>query len=216
MPRFALLALLLFAACDSGGDDDRSALRFVHASPDADLLDVFVGSSAVFETTRFGDVTRYDTLDAGEEEVRVRSSVNARAPLRFVIDFLPDARQTLVAAGVQTEMRPIVLLDSVFTGQPSTAYARIVHAAALADTVHVFFFPEASLPNVPTFPSVRFRQNTGYFDRTPGAYRLQVSTADTTAQLLDEAISLGGGETTTLVLADADSTGDLTLIRIDD
>ncbi len=217
MPRLLLAALFALTACSSGGSDEKTALRFVHASPDADLLDVFVSSSAVFETIRFGDATPYDnTLDAGEQEVRIRSSANNRAPLRFIIDFIPDARQTLVAAGAAAELRPIVLRDSVFTGQAGTAYARIVHAAALSDSVTVFLFPDGSPPGAPLFPALAFRQNTGYLDRTPGAYRLQVTRTQAAAVLLDEVVQLQGGEAPLLVLADAGAAGGLMLVRVDD
>ena len=215
MPRFLLAALFALAACSSGGSDEKTALRFVHASPDADLLDVFVGSSAVFETVRFGNATGYDnTLDAGEQDVRIRSSANTRAPLRFIIDFIPDARQTLVAAGVATELRPIVLRDSVFAGQ-AQANVRLVHAAALSDSVTVFLFPEAGPPGAPLFENLAFRQNTGYLDLAPGTYRLQVTGGQGAGMLLDELVQLQGGTASLVVLADAAAVGGLMLVRVD-
>lgn len=211
---FLLLALAaLAAACSSGGTDAKTSVRFVNASPDADSLNVFIEGSARFPLVRTGTATDYDadvTADVGL--VRVVSVAPAVELLRFSVDFIPDARQTLVAAGPRARIRAIVLRDSVFTaGQP---HVRLVQAAALADTVDVLFYPDGALPFDPTFPAFAFRQNTGYVPFAAGTYRLQVRASDGSA-LLDQLVALAGNAAQTLVLADATASGGMVLIQVD-
>ncbi len=211
----ALLVLALFAACKGSSPDDGD-VRFLHASANTDSLDVVIGNRVVFDALVFGDVTGYEKVQAEEQDVSVRSSQDrSDAPLRFVANLVPNTPQTIIAAGVRRLIRPIVLRDSLFTGS-SAAHVRIVHAVALADSVDVTFAPAASLPALPTFTSVKFRQNTGYLDLAPGTYRLQVSPTGGGGLLLNQDVVVAAGPAHTLVLTDASATGGVALIQADD
>lgn len=217
MRSLLLLVLAVFAAaCSTGGEDATSQVRFIHAAPGADSLDVFIDGSAVFEIVRVGAVTPYEVgIDAGEQPVRIRSSTEALELLRFEVDLIPDGQQTIIAAGARRELRPIVLADDLLAAQPDSAQVRIVHAAALSDSVDVLLTRPAA-DTVAAYPALRFRRNTGFFYAPPGTYRLRVTPAGGTTTLLDESLTLQAGDARTYLLADASVTGGLTIISTDD
>ncbi len=213
----ALLAcLLVVSACSSGGTDTTGLVRFIHAAPDAGVVDVFIRNRAVFETTSFRTVTPYDTTILAEElSFVVRNSTDASdVVLRFVLNVIPEQRQTVVLAGVRSQIAPIVLLDNV-TATADSAQVRLVHAAALAGAVDLYLTAPSETPAAATYAAIRFRQNTGFFAVAPGTYRLVVTPAGDATVLLDETVALPMAPATTLVLAGANAGGALTLITAD-
>lgn len=217
MRLFVLIALALSAAgCSITGGDAPSAVRFIHAVPGADSLDVFIGGNTAFELVRLHTVTPYETdLDAEQVPVRVRTSVGATELLRFEVELLPDGRQTIIAAGARARVRAIVLDDAAPTARPDSAQVRIVHAAALADSVSAFLIDPAASDTAVAVPIFGFRQNTGFRTAAADLHRLQIALPGG-AVVFDEEITFVPGQRVTLVVADATEAGGIVLVRTDD
>lgn len=201
-----LLALSLAACLGSSPDD--GAVRFIHAAPALDTLDVLIDGRVVFASRLLGDTTGYRIVEADEQDVLVRSSTDrSLEAMRFVANLLPFRGQTIIAAGAGTSLRPIVLRDSLFAdGQ---AHARLVHAAALADTLTLVLDGPSGTR---TFARVAYRHNTGYVALAPGAYTLTVQ-APGGAVLLRESVDLPASPARTFVVRSASVLGGLALIE---
>jgi hypothetical protein len=119
-------------------------VRVVHASPDAPAVDIRVDGAPAIDALPYGDATDYVSLPAGQRifQVMVAGTDTQVTSLNATID--SGADYTVVAAGFATGSRTpgfrlIVLRDNNFEPEAGQARIRIVHAAASAPTVDIYY-----------------------------------------------------------------------------
>jgi hypothetical protein len=155
----ALLATFALAGCSddddpvSPGDGGKTALRVVHASPDAPPVDVYAApadggkaSVLLFEDLAYGDASTYADVDPGDYTVELRAAgADPADPPAFATDvtITGGLKITAVAAGLLASgdeadsLRVLPLVENFSAPGAGNAAVRIVHASADAPAVAV-------------------------------------------------------------------------------
>ena len=184
-------------------EDGRARARVIHASPDAEEVDIAVtGGDTLFEGVGFGDATDYEELDPGSYSLDVRGEEDR--VLATVPDLTIEAGQVydVVAIG-QVSDQSLNLLSLVtnvsrscgevldLAGTGEDACVRIVHAAADAPEIDVYVNDSLLAEGV------AFGTGTEYVSLPAGDDRqVRVSAAGTSAEeaILETNIGLTAGQ----------------------
>ncbi|HRV93760.1 MAG TPA: DUF4397 domain-containing protein [Anaerolineae bacterium] len=180
----SLSMLFTPAAQAQGGGyapENTARLRMVHASPDAPPVDVVVADRLVFRYVRFGDITFYAPLAAGQVNVKVLTAdANRTEVINTNLDLTGDTAYTLLAVGVATNIEPLVLVDDNSLPEAGQAKIRFVNVS-----------PDAPAVDVPVkngevlFDNVAFKSATDYKTVDANRYNLEVRSAGTPDVVLD-------------------------------
>jgi hypothetical protein len=161
-----------------------SAVRAIHASPDAPPVDVVAnddfGAPAV-EDLAYGDVTGYLNPPAGSINLKV---VPAGAASPVVIDadltLVQGAAYSVYAVGLlgAGEIEPLVLVDDL-RPVATEARLRLVHASPAAGEVDIYVVGQGEGADLtrsePAFTGVPFQADTGYVPLAAGTYDVVVT-----------------------------------------
>jgi len=206
---FTMLLAMTLVACDSNddGDDDdgetpTTQVRFVHASPDAGPVDIFLNDEEVagdvaFQGTQQNPVplvSDYFDIPVGVEaviDVRDQDGNVVAGPLNVddqSVNLVEDAQYTVIVAGAVGAGGPeAVLLRDRFQGAADDGIGlRLVHGSARADAafgpVDIYVEPpETDLSTVdPLLASFEFTDNSGTaLLGTDGAFAPQALSGET-------------------------------------
>jgi len=167
-------------------DDQRpqvkeTAVRFLHASPDAPNVSIFVDGRKVASDVEFQGVSPYLPLAPGPHRVQVFPFGVSTAPIiDTTLDVKKNTHYTVVAAGYAREIQPLVVRDAPRGAKPGFARLKVVHLSPNAPAVDV------TLPNGKVLLGhLTFREVSQYLQVTPGVRDLQVRSAGQQNVVLD-------------------------------
>jgi len=128
MKRQALLALAVvaFGACqeDAGGPTpDQAQVRLLHASPGVGTVDLVIGNTAVVQNLAFGKASTIATVNAGAQEVLVRSGTQEIG--RFMANLSADHLNSVIVASGAVSMSAEV--HDTGAVNPTRANVRLVN-----------------------------------------------------------------------------------------
>ncbi|MCU0626788.1 MAG: DUF4397 domain-containing protein [Gemmatimonadaceae bacterium] len=220
----AATALVVLAACDSGGDPTRPAqrdarARVVHLVPDGPLLDFRI-NDALRDPQRalgYGAVVDYTNLPAQTTVVTAQQapSTNRDTPVPLLtssrIDLVAGLDYSFVVTGrvtapAVTETPTFTVYADTNTAPPAgTARVRVLHASPDAGGVDVYLLPPGTTTiaagTAPTVPGIAFRSRR-VVTPTAGSYAVIVTAVGERTVVLarrdNVAIVAGSGVTVAL------------------
>jgi hypothetical protein len=191
--------LILFAGAAFANGGKNAKVRFVHASPDAPAVDIWVNGGVAFPELIFGEVSPYASVPAGLYDVQV---VPAGATSPVVIDLTGEnavnlfynRAYTAIALNTLANIEPLLLQDDDTPAPMPFARVRFVHASPDAPAVDVAVVGGPFL-----FENVAFKGVGDYVQVPAGTYNLEVRVAGTSTVALPlPAVKLDGGTTYTV------------------
>lgn len=184
------LAGVVLVGCDAGTGvqipNGEAALRIVNASPDAETLQVMVGTRN-FTTAAFPAATTYGDAPTGVRQLQVRTSLNANPLLTSTIGLQVDTRYTFVIMNPLESLQGVLLTDDPGTPEAGAALLRVVNAAFTAGSVDLYLTaPTANIQTAtPSFTNLAIRQASGHLDAAAGTYRLRATISGTKTVIMD-------------------------------
>jgi predicted dinucleotide-utilizing enzyme len=181
------MAAAALVGCSDDDDDqvfatEPAALRVVHASPDAPLVNVLVDGTAALSDVDYKEGSGFTSLDAGVYDIAVEAITPAG---NAAVIELAD---TALAAGTDYSVLAIgKVADSTLTAlvldKPTAAIptgqvrAQVVHAAPDAPEVDVFVTaPGAALDGATALATLAFGENAGPVEIPAGDYQVRIAT----------------------------------------
>jgi hypothetical protein len=168
---FALSIILILGQGVIAQDDERPRLRIIHASPEIQKVDIYVGETLYFRNIYFTYVSDYVPITAGTPPLSSRlpgAGFNLPPLFEHTFTYENNKDYTVVAAGrLLNNQRWTWLLedDNELPGE-GTAKVRIVHAA--------FESPTTDFCLADVCYTLAFQENSGYFLLDPGVYMPKV------------------------------------------
>ena len=177
------------------GQQSDTCLRIVHAVPDAEAVDIYLGESPVAQGLAYGSATEFVAAPSGEQQIRIVPAGGTADQALF------DTTQNLerglayqitatgrAAEGIQA---PISGVDLSLLPQ-NQARVRVVHASPDTDQVNVSVVSPAGTQT--TFEGIEFGNQSGYVAFDAGSYGFQLRlTADNTLLVETPGVQLEPG-----------------------
>jgi hypothetical protein len=181
------VAALALAACDDDDDPIRQApsefaLRVLHASPDAPLVNVLVDGDETLSDVDYKEGSPFLALEEGSYDLAVEAITPAGNAV--VID-LPDTAlagdtdySVLAIGKVADASLTALVLDSPQAAIPAgQVRARVVHAAPDAPAVEVYVTaPGADLAAATPLATLAFGEDAGPVTVAAGDYQVRIAT----------------------------------------
>ncbi|MBY6037571.1 DUF4397 domain-containing protein [Fictibacillus nanhaiensis] len=177
----ALAAVMMFALMATGvfAESNDAMVRIVHASPDAQAVDVYVDGNAVVEGAEFKAATDYMPVPAGEHKVEIfAAGTKDNAVISQTVTVEAGKAYTAAAANTLEMIELVVAEDSMQATEGKTK-VRIGHLSPDAPTVDIGLIGGDAL-----FSGATFKAFTDYKELDPNTYDLEIRTPDGT-QVLD-------------------------------
>ncbi len=209
-----MLALAAALAAGCGNDNSLSVsqstrLRAVNAATDAATIRVQVGGKTL-DNIAYGKGTDYQTIDAGNQELRVQTVLGDQTIYDKNLAFTAGADYTVLVAGAGSDITVVPFTDD--NARPATGQAkfRLIHAAAGGPTVDVYITaPSADLTmSTPQLTSLSPGNASSYAQVAAGSYQIRITESGSKTVLVDlGTIALNEGDIQTGVLVSAPGGG---------
>lgn len=218
-----ILALGAVAVFGIGCGTDHAKVRFVHASPDANGLDVAVDGKTIATNIVFGEVspaTDYLTVAAGNRRVEVRDTGTTTDEINSTVDFASQKSYTLIASGKisDNDIAAVLKTDDNTPPPAGNIKLRIIHEAPDGPSnIDVYIVtPGTDITNVtPTISNLSFQQASAYQTKAVATYEVVMTDSVTHAVAFDQNFTLLDGQSHTLVTLDA-SGGMMSALELSD
>ncbi|KEO82822.1 DUF4397 domain-containing protein [Tumebacillus flagellatus] len=148
----------------------RAQVRFLHASPDAGRVDIYIDHKKYASDVAFQGITPYLPIEAGRHRLQVFPAGKAAgAIIDSTSNFTPGGHYTIAVSGFLRNLRSVVIEDHQKGAKPGYARAKVVHLSPNAPAVDV------ALPNGKVLLGhLTFKQKSPYFQVTPGTRHLEL------------------------------------------
>jgi hypothetical protein len=200
---FITLASLSLVSC-GGGSGGNSRLRFLHASPDAPNLDVFVDNQLMFSNIPYEEATAYLNVESGARKFQVKGAGTSTIEIDAA-PLLEDGKDyTILAVNLLANIEPLQIIDDNTLPPSGMFKLRVVHGSPGAGVVDVYVTVPGLDINAlsPNLPGVSFKEVSDYFVLASGDYQIRVTPAGSKTPLIDLAINFGAGFIRTAVVLD--------------
>ena len=193
---FATLMLAVAAATACGDDagegfnpTDEVRIRVLHAAPGAPALEVLITDTRIADNLAYGQSTAYQSVSGGDQLLRVNSDFGDQNEEFRAVEtpLTPGAVYTVVIAGGDAGIVPIVLTDDNAPPPTGQAKLRAMHAAPTAEAVDIYVTaPGADIAgSTPTFANVSFPTASSYATLAAGQYQVRITATGTPDVLID-------------------------------
>ncbi len=186
------IAALAFApALAQRGNGSKAQVRVAHLSPDAPPVDVIVNDAiTAFVGTEFSEIRDYETLPAGEYNVKVvPSGLTAPVVIEADLNLFYNRDYTVVAVNFLDDIDAVVLEDDNRPVSVNSARVRFFHGSPDAPAVDI-----AVTGGPVLFADVEFTKTGDYVTVPAGTYDLEVRLAGTDTVVLPlPGITFDGG-----------------------
>lgn len=206
---FVILCGALVIGCGSGGigggERQPERLRFVHAAPDQEAVNLAVSDIEIVNGLEYQENTGY--FDVAEEAVPVRISGHDDALELF------DEEQTIEAGTDNTllliedgdALALLLVKDDNENPDVGQGKIRIGHVSPSLDSLDIYITrPETNLNKAdPSIPALEFKTFSDYIDVNEGTVRVRVTNNDSKKVLVDsDSFALSDGDIFTILLVD--------------
>lgn len=207
-----LVAVLASTACgETTAPELRldATVRVLHAAPETSRLEVVLeGESRTL--LDYAEVSERITLESGERRLQLRLSGDTAALIDLDTLFESGGQYTVLAAGRQGDLQPVVLTDDPTPPDTGESRIRLVHAAPTAGLVDIYVtLPGAPLEAAsPDLTSVAFGDVSDYMILESRTYQVRVTAAGGGELLIDlPLLVLSSMRVLTLVIMDTMGSG---------
>jgi hypothetical protein len=172
----AIALLLVLSAPTSFAQAAPASVRFIHASPDAPAVDVYIDGDLVLSGAEYFSTSESLSVPAGEHKLQVAPVGASRdeAVVNDTIDLIRGRSYTIVATGDLANIKALALKDEASKGANGKAWVRVIHATVGAPAVDV----RLANSNVPLLTDQGFR-SVDYLRVDPATYTFEVAPAGT-------------------------------------
>ena len=172
------------AAC--GADDDGDAyVRILHASPDAQAVDVYVNGELQLSDVAFQDGTGYLKLSDGNANIELRLAGTDTVAASYAASLNSNAYYAAVAVN-QASALDITVLDETDVVTDGDIDLRVLHAAPAAESTDVDVYvsePDADLGATPQVDALSYLSNQIIEGVEDDSYQIRV-TADGSSDVI--------------------------------
>jgi hypothetical protein len=213
MPKYAglMVALLTMAACGQTTEPELrldAGVRVVHAAPETSQLEVLLEGERRTALV-YAEVSDRFTVASGERRVELRLAGQTAALIDLTQELGSGGRYTVLAAGREGDIHPIVLEDDPAPADTGETRIRFVHAAPTAGPLDVHITdPGDELGGGVTFGGVQFGGATDYIELESGTYRVRATVAGSLVLTIDlPLLVLSSNRVITVVAMDTEGSG---------
>jgi hypothetical protein len=148
-------------------------VRFLHASPDAPGVDIYVDGKKAVSNLTYENVTHYASVESGRHRIQVfPTGKTAGALIDTAANLKPGAHYTVAVAGRLKEIRPVVVEDQKGGTKPGFARLKVVHLSPMGPAVDV------TLPTGKVLLGhLTYKEKSPYLQVAPGVRDLDVRMA---------------------------------------
>lgn len=207
------IAALALAACGSL-DSSKANIRFVHASPDAGAVDLFINGTKAVSGYTYTQFSGYTGFTQGNLAVKVcpassATTPPASCPIETTLKADPGKSYTILAVGSLAggNLSALIATDDLTAPTVGGQFKlRVIQANPVNTPVDVYVTtPTTDLTSVsPAVPSLAYQGITKpYLGIAAGSYRFRVTLAGTLNVLIDSGTTgfpLSSGKTYTAVI----------------
>ena len=222
-----LLSALALSGCGSDSDNppvnidtpplvpaEFANVRVVHASPDAPLVDVFSGTTAIaaLQDVDYQVASGILNLDAGTYTFRVEAETpagNAQV-LTIPATLADDTLYNVIAVGDVANLEALLVTSPKGDVGGGNIRVQVVHGAPAAPMVDVYVTaPGATLADEQPLATLSFKDFTGQVEVPAGNYQIRIAAAGTTTVVFDSgSLSLPAGADLLVTATQNVATGD--------
>ena len=203
--------LTLLAGCQSLAHEGSFArVRVVNLSSDGPMLDVYQGTNVLAYNLSFGTVTSYVPVSPGAYTLTVDAAGSKQVLSSLKGAFSQGLQYTVLVNNAAANLQQVVLADQVPQLPSAPPSIRIIHEAARAGAVDVYFVPDGQRLGAatPVIVNLAAGVSTSYLPIPPGVSAvvlLPAGTAPSAASALHAGRQLrySNGSARTLILVDA-------------
>lgn len=151
--------------------DMQSKIRFLHAVPLAQAVDVYLTGSLLGRNLSFSDISCYENIGAGDYEVQIYPAGIYDKPIFTKnIDILPNTSSTVNIVILGEKIDIFVLNDANVAGNLTNCFLRFIHLSPNSPLLSLL------LPNdITLFGNVEYLETTGYYPLSPAIYNFKVN-----------------------------------------
>lgn len=203
----ALSSLLFLSGCNSDSSSKPSAdLRFIHASPDAPIVNIVVNDQNAYEDLDYAESTPFIKVRAGNNDLAVDGQVLADLVRVIEADNFASAQNskiTVIAGGLVSAIGPIVVDNTEQNPGADEVAVQVVHASPAAPAVDVYVTADTTnINDVGANFSFDFGESIDAGNLPAATYRIRVTLANTKTVVYDSgAVDLSGFAGNSLLLA---------------
>ena len=192
------------AAC--GADDDSDAyVRILHASPDAQAVDVYVNGELQLSDVAFQDGTGYLKLSDGNANIELRLAGTDTVAASYAASLNSNAYYAAIAVNQASDLE-ITVLDETDVVTDGDIDLRVLHAAPAASSTNVDVFvsePDAELGETPQVNALSYLSNQLLEGVEDGSYQVRL-TADGSTDVIYDSGSLSVTDDAIVVAVNSD------------
>ena len=192
------------AAC--GADDDSDAyVRILHASPDAQAVDVYVNGELQLSDVAFQDGTGYLKLSDGNANIELRLAGTDTVAASYAASLNSNAYYAAIAVNQASDLE-ITVLDETDVVTDGDIDLRVLHAAPAASSTDVDVFvsePDAELGETPQVNALSYLSNQLLEGVEDGSYQVRL-TADGSTDVIYDSGSLSVTDDAIVVAVNSD------------
>lgn len=206
------LLLLCAAACSDTTEPDLrldAGVRVVHAAPETARLEVLI-EGELRTLLEYAEVSNRFTVSSGERRVELRLAGETVALIDLLQELEAGGRYTILAAGREGDIHPILLEDDPTPADTGETRIRFVHAAPTAGTIDVFIGEPGAEPGAEPalLTAITFGQSSEYRAVESGTYRVRATVAGTLDLVIDlPLLVLSSNRVVTIVAMDTEGSG---------
>lgn len=221
----AILSLAMLTACSSDDDDmpiempeEPAAItnvRVIHASPDAPLVDVFSGTTAIdsMQDVNYQVASGILELTAGEYTLRVEAELpdgSNTEVLSATATLTGDNLFNVLAIGDVADLETLIVTSPISAVGAGNIRVQVVHGAPEAPMVDIYVTaPDAMLSAQQPLATLSFREFTGQVEVAAGDYQIRITAAGTETVVFDSgSLALAAGADLLVTATENVATGD--------
>ena len=193
------LLVVLMAYAPAAQAADESFIRFVHGSPDAPAVDVYVNGNLAFESLAFKTITAYVPTRIGAVLVQVvahgAALTQGPAVLSTTVNTRAAGEYSVIAVGKLAKIAPMVLQDDNTIGNPAKSKMRLVHLSPDSPPIDIV----SGQNDLTLFSNAVYKAATKYVEVEPAQYAFVIRPAGTSVNKLDvRGLNLDAASVTTI------------------
>jgi len=145
--------------------------RFLHASPDAPPVDVYLDNKLIARNVRYREFTQYLPVMSGNYKLKIYPTGNTTTPIiNLDLDVPVSKIFTVAVVGKSPNLSLISIPEPAVPMIPGKTYVRFIHLSPNAPNVNVMLPAGSTL-----FKDVEFKEYTNYIPVNPGNYTFLVT-----------------------------------------
>lgn len=205
----ALLALggmvAVLSACSDSDDVAQTAVRVIHAVPDAPAVNITLNDAAVISNLDFAANSGTLSANVGTYDVGVEAILPGGDTATVIsaadVPLSSGVRYTVVAVGTVDDtdafpLEPVLIADDGRLADPSQVRVRVAHLASNAPTVDIYVTAPGADINQENalLPGVSFKGVSGALEVPAGNYQIRITPEGTKTVVYDSGtVALAAG-----------------------